>query len=402
VSVGEITSERKPDSFPTHRQHTIIKDFFGAVTGNRSYSILLERFELRRFFAWPMRERGAGRDVAYYPLDAGADIQVLKGLQARERTLRNLLEALPTAVCATDADGRITFYNQAAVEMWGHRPELGKTKWCGSWKLYWPDGRPMPHDESPIAIAINENRPMRGFEAIAERPDGSRVSFCPYPTPLHDDAGRLVGAVNVLVDITPHKEAEERLKLMACELHHRANNIWALVQTTVRLTTGKTIAKVKAAIEGRIGALAHVHGLLSESRWLGTTFEQLVQRELAPYCGGGQEDRVEVRGSTVTLAPTAAQTMAMALHELATNAAKHGSLSTPVGQVRVEWSAANGKLAVRWSEVGGPRVRRPKRFGFGSRLLEMSIRDLGGDISFEWRRAGLICEITINICGPER
>jgi two-component sensor histidine kinase len=258
----------------------------------------------------------------------------------------------------------------------------------------------MPHNESPIAIALKENRPVRGVEAIAERPDGSRVSFCPYPTPLRDDTGRLVGALNVLVDITPHKETEERLKLMACELNHRANNLWALVQTTVRLTTGKTIAKVKASIEGRVGALAHVHGLLSESRWVGTTFEQLVQRELAPYRGSKQDGRVEITGPSVMLAPTSAQTMAMALHELATNATKYGSLSAPAGQVKVEWNTANGKMAVRWSEVGGPRVKRPRRIGFGSRLLEMSIRDLGGDIRFEWRRAGLICEMTINIGEP--
>jgi PAS domain S-box-containing protein len=362
---------------------------------------LLERFELRRFFTRRVREGGGAREDAHHPLDAGAEIQVLRSLQERERTLRNLLEVLPAAVCVTDAHGRITFYNQAAVEMWGLRPELGKTEWCGSWKLYWPDGRPMPHDESPMAIALKENRPVRGGEAIAERPDGSRVSFCPYPTPLHDDAGRLVGAVNVLVDITSHKEAEERVKLMVRELNHRANNLWALVQTTVRLTTGGTIAKLKAAIEGRISALAHVHGLLSESRWVGTTFEQLVQRELAPYCDNGQ-DRVELKGSTVTLGPTSAQTMAMTLHELATNAAKYGSLSAPTGRVRIEWSAANGKLAIRWSELGGPRVRPPKRFGFGSRLLETSIRDLGGDIRSEWRREGLICEMTVDTGEPER
>jgi PAS domain S-box-containing protein len=362
---------------------------------------LLERFDLRRFFAWRMREFSGARQDANHPLDAGAEIQVLTSLQEPEQPLRNLLEVLPAAICVTDADGRITFYNDAAVEMWGQRPELGETEWCGSWKLYWPDGRPMPHDESPMAIALKENRPVRGVEAIAERPDGSRVSFCPYPTPLHDSAGRLVGAVNVLVDITPHKETEERVKLMARELNHRANNLWALVQTTVRLTTGRTIAKLKAAIEGRIGALARVHGLLSESRWAGTTFEQLVQRELAPYCDSGQ-DRVELKGSTVTLGPTSAQTMAMTLHELATNAAKYGSLSALTGQVRIEWSAANGKLAVRWSEVGGPRVRRPKRFGFGSRLLETSVRDLGGDIRFEWRRAGLICEMTVDTGEPEQ
>jgi PAS domain S-box-containing protein len=122
-------------------------------------------------------------------------------------TTHALLEALPVAVYTTDADGRITFYNQAAVELWGYRPELGAL-WCGSWKLYWPDGSPLPHDQCPMAIALKEGRAVRGYEAVLERPDGTRVPFVPYPTPFKDDAGQITGAVNVLVDVGPRKEAD--------------------------------------------------------------------------------------------------------------------------------------------------------------------------------------------------
>jgi PAS domain S-box-containing protein len=118
-----------------------------------------------------------------------------------------LLEALPVAVYTTDAEGRITFYNRAAAELWGHHPEIG-TKWCGSWRLYWPDGRPLPHGECPMAIALKEGREVRGVEAIAERPDGTRVRFQPYPTPLRDASGRLVGAINLLMDVTERHDAE--------------------------------------------------------------------------------------------------------------------------------------------------------------------------------------------------
>ena len=90
-----------------------------------------------------------------------------------------LLEALPVAVYTTDAAGRITFYNRAAAELWGHHPELGSSQWCGSWRLYWPDGRPLPHDQGPMAVALKEGREVRGVEAIAERPDGTRVRFRP-------------------------------------------------------------------------------------------------------------------------------------------------------------------------------------------------------------------------------
>ena len=118
-----------------------------------------------------------------------------------------LLEALPVAVYTTDAEGRITFYNQAAADLWGHHPELGSSQWCGSWRLYWPDGRPLPHGECPMAVALKEGRQVRGLEAIAERPDGTRVRFLPYPTPLRDASGRLVGAINLLMDITERHEA---------------------------------------------------------------------------------------------------------------------------------------------------------------------------------------------------
>jgi len=118
-----------------------------------------------------------------------------------------LLEALPVAVYTTDAEGKITFYNQAAADFWGYRPELGM-KWCGSFRLFWPDGSPLPHDECPMAIALREGREVRGYEALAERPDGTRVPFVPYPTALRDASGRVIGAINILVDMGDRKEAE--------------------------------------------------------------------------------------------------------------------------------------------------------------------------------------------------
>ena len=98
-----------------------------------------------------------------------------------ELSPRALANALPAAIYMTDAAGRITFYNEAAAELWGCRPELGKGEWCGSWKLYWPDGTPLPHDECPMASTLKTGRPVRGVEAVAERPDGTRVPFMPYP-----------------------------------------------------------------------------------------------------------------------------------------------------------------------------------------------------------------------------
>ena len=125
-----------------------------------------------------------------------------------------VLDALGVAVYTTDAHGRITFFNEAAVTLWGRRPAMGE-EWCGSWRLYWPDGRRMPHDECPMAVALLEDRPIRGAEAELERPDGTRGVFMAYPTPLHDAEARMVGAINVLVDVTERRKAEEALRAAA-------------------------------------------------------------------------------------------------------------------------------------------------------------------------------------------
>jgi PAS domain-containing protein len=121
--------------------------------------------------------------------------------KSAEARYADLLAALPFAVYTTDATGRITFYNEAAVALWGRRPVLGRDRWCGSWHIYTLTGAPLPHDRCPMAVAIREDRRIRGVTAVAERPDGTRAHFRPFPTPLHDANDNLVGAINVLLDL---------------------------------------------------------------------------------------------------------------------------------------------------------------------------------------------------------
>lgn len=140
---------------------------------------------------------------------------ILVGGAADENRLRQVLDSLPAAVYTTDAAGRVTYYNRAAVELAGREPVLGRDEWCVTWRLYQPDGTPLPHDRCPMAIAIRENRAVRGIEAILERPDGTHVPFLPYPTPLRDATGALVGAVNMLVEISEQKAAERTRAYLA-------------------------------------------------------------------------------------------------------------------------------------------------------------------------------------------
>lgn len=125
---------------------------------------------------------------------------------------RAILDAIPAAIYTTDAEGTITFFNQAAADMAGRRPQLGKDKWCVSWRLYNPDGTPLAHDECPMAMALKTKAPIRGMEVVAERPDGTRIPFLPYPTPLFDARGNLSGAINMLVDISQRKQTEVALR----------------------------------------------------------------------------------------------------------------------------------------------------------------------------------------------
>ncbi len=154
------------------------------------------------------------QNVAHFnPVPAAAPSVLLleEAFQRGDHYFRELLDALPVAVYVTDAAGRVIFFNAACIEFSGRTPILGSDYWCVTWRLLNPDGTPLPHERCPMAIALKEDRIVRGVEAIAVRPDGTRLPFIPYPTPLHDADGRLVGAVNMLIDITERKKAEASL-----------------------------------------------------------------------------------------------------------------------------------------------------------------------------------------------
>jgi PAS domain S-box-containing protein len=141
--------------------------------------------------------------------DVTAQRKVEEAVRESERRFREMIDALPAAIYTTDAEGHLTHFNPAAVEFSGRVPELGSDQWCVTWKLFSADGTPLPHDQCPMAIALKEGRIVDGVECIAERPNGTRIWFTPYPRPLRNGEGRIVGGINMLVDITARKQAEE-------------------------------------------------------------------------------------------------------------------------------------------------------------------------------------------------
>jgi len=236
--------------------------------------------------------------------------------------------------------------------------------------------------------------PTFQIEARALRPTGEvRTCICAGAM-TRDGAGNVTRISGISIDITERKKAEERQLLLAREVDHRARNALAVVQAIMRLTKAATPASYVAAVEGRIRALSQAHTLLSQSRWEGADIARLVDEELAPYRTGG--GRISISGTSVLLPPDRAQTLALALHELATNSAKYGALSAPDGRLEVDWQSDGGAIKLHWRESGGPPVRVPTDQGFGTKIINATIKhQMGGDVVLDWRAQGLHCTLSI-------
>jgi two-component sensor histidine kinase/DNA-binding response OmpR family regulator len=227
------------------------------------------------------------------------------------------------------------------------------------------------------------------------RSDGG-VGWCLGTVAASTDASNRITRISgVTIDITDRKEAEQRQLLLAREVDHRAKNALAVVHAIVSLTRADNIAQFVAAVEGRVQALARAHSLLSESRWRGANISDIIEEELAPY-RAPHFDRVRISGTSLSLDPSTAQALALALHELATNAAKYGALSRPSGRLAVSWSLTNGRLELQWIERGGPPPEPTEPGGFGIRVIKAGVEgQLDGSVEFDWRHDGLRCSLSI-------
>jgi two-component sensor histidine kinase/CheY-like chemotaxis protein len=211
-----------------------------------------------------------------------------------------------------------------------------------------------------------------------------------------DHTDRVTGVSGVTIDITDLKEAEARRELLTREVDHRARNMLAVVQSIVHMTKAPSTRDFVKIVEGRIRALSIAHALLAESRWEGANLDQIISEELAPYCVG-DAGRISVSGPQVFLKPATAQTIAMVVHELATNAAKYGALSEGKGKIKLAWDWRQGVLKLIWQESGGPPVRPADTAGYGSKVIAASARQLGGTTLFDWRANGLHFEMSMTI-----
>jgi PAS domain S-box-containing protein len=308
------------------------------------------------------------------------------------RAAAAVIEFSHDAIITKNLDGIITSWNAGAEHIFGYKPEeaIGK-----------PVNILIPADheneESTILERIRRDERIDHYETIRVRKDGAPLDISLTISPVKDAAGKIIGASKIARDITARKQAEAQIKYLASEAEHRTKNILATVQATVQLTHADSVVEFKKSVEGRLHALANVHRLFVESRWAGAELHELVSEELAPY-RRGDGTRISLEGPKLLLEPNAAQTIAVVCHELATNAAKYGALSVSDGRIAVAWtSTSDGRLVLRWNETGGPPVATPTRHGFGTRVMAKLVEQSRGEVRFDWRPEGLVCEVAMFI-----
>jgi PAS domain S-box-containing protein len=311
--------------------------------------------------------------------------------ESAAQILWSIVENSDDAIITKTLDGIIASWNKSAERLFGYAAEeaIGK-----SVTIIIPPER---RDEEPAILArIGRGERIHHYETVRRRKDGSLIDISLTISPIENSQGKIIGASKIARDITERKRNDEHVAMLAREAEHRTKNILATVQATVNLSRADTTEGLKRAIEGRIQALARLHDLLVKSRWTGAELAGIAAQELAPYVREGVA-RARIDGPYVLLTPNAAQAIAVTLHELATNAAKYGSLSVPNGRLEVTWSpATDGRLILNWTESGGPPAQKPARAGFGTSVIERMIRrQLNGEMQLDWRTEGLACEIVL-------
>lgn len=346
-----------------------------------------------------LRTRGEERDRALADTERG-----LSALRESEARFRHMADSAPALIWMTDEDAGLSFANMHFEHLFGH--SANAIEQDGWQKIVHPED--LPGFSALFAEAFADRRAFRAEIRVIDRNGETRWLRC-EGVPRLDDTDAFLGYTGCNVDITDTKRAEEHLLLLIHELNHRVKNTLATVQSiagqSLRRLAGEEAAAARAAFEARLLALARVHDVLTRESWEGAELGTVVADAIAPLdAGDGQRSRFVVSGPALRLPPRLALSIAMALHELGTNAVKYGALSQDGGTVTIAWSIEREqetKLLLRWCEDGGPPVVAPTRTGFGSRLIERSLaRELAGEVHLLFAPTGVVCTIEAPVPPP--
>ncbi|WP_439548009.1 sensor histidine kinase [Falsiroseomonas sp.] len=372
----------------------------GQATWSENLHLVMERHGYREDTWWtfsysPAHDRD-GRIAGIFCSCIETTGQVLaeRRLRENEGRFRALLDAAPAMMWVTDRTGFCTHLSRSWYAFTGQTPAnaLG-TGWL---EAVHPDDR--VRAKARFLDAVRDRAELR-LDYRLRRADGVWRWAIDAAQPRLAATGDYLGHVGSVLDITERREAEERQALLAREVDHRAKNVLAVVQAVLRLTRAPDMPSFARAVEGRVAALARAQTLLAKDRWAGADLRSMVEGEIAPFLveHGQRESRATLRGPAVVLPAAAAQPLTMLVHELATNAMKHGALSVESGRLLVSWRVEGQALHLDWVETGGPAILAPPlRTGFGTRVLDSTARgQLGGTMSLEWRATGLACRLTM-------
>ncbi|WP_372622424.1 sensor histidine kinase [Falsiroseomonas sp.] len=369
----------------------------------QEYRIVLPDGEVRWIYARAEIERDAdGR--ALRMVGAHLDVTALKSaedaMRDSEERLRLALEAARLGAWQVDmADGRVV-RTPRSLEIFGFLPEEETAHLRGWHHRVHPDDR----DRLTQAFDALESGRERSYQAEFRflRPDGRWIWVESHGRAARHDplTGKPTRLIGTTLDITERKAAEERQAVLVHELDHRAKNTLAVVQAALRLTPRHDVEAYARAVEGRVAALSRAHTLLAKGHWRGADLRIVAEEALAPFrAADGTGPAATLHGPPLPLTPTAVQALSMALHELATNAAKHGALSVPQGRLQLTWEISEGMLRICWHEAEGPPVALPPtRQGFGSSLIVATVtRQLGGEVRADWLEGGLHWEARVPV-----
>lgn len=340
---------------------------------------------------------GSGRFLGYVGsvIDIDERREAAEKVRASEEILRNVIDQMPIGVAiARVPSGEIFLYNQALEEMLGHSILSDGTGTYGRYGGIDEEGRPLPADGYSLARAVMYGETTVGQDMRYRRGDGRIIHLLNHAAPIIGPSGAAEIAVVTLQDISDRKKAEQHQRLLIDELSHRAKNLLAIIQSVAQQSfkNGSEPAAMVASFEGRLGALAAAHGILTRQRWEAAPIRQIICDTITAV--KADDHRLKLDGPDLLVPPKTSVSLAMAIHELTTNATKYGSFSNETGSVTVRWQVEEGRLKLEWRERGGPVVTKPQKRGFGSRMIERGLAaELGGEVTISFEPEGVVCRV---------
>jgi PAS domain S-box-containing protein len=327
--------------------------------------------------------------------DVTAKVRSTLELKESESRFRLIAENAPVGLWVSDDAGACAYANAQLRACWGVEDAAG---------LDWTEHVALEDRQGVRSVYAAAIVKRAGFalEARCRSPEGEIRNFSIEASPRFDASGVFLGMIGVNVDVTDARRAEHHHRLLINELNHRVKNTLATVQSLAHQTVagGGTAEQVAQLLEGRLMALSAGHNVMNRENWEGAELGAILSEALRPFEDPGGF-KIEMSGPSVRIGPQAALAVALAAHELATNAVKYGALSSPDGAVEVTWRFdSDGPIAFEWRERGGPAVKMPTHRGFGSRLLAGLAPDLGTDAALEFHRQGLVCRLAIPPAEP--